>query len=202
MRGAVRPPRGPGPSPGGAGLTARGPGSCMVGQGDSPKSSCLAIPAARERLLLLLRGPARRAVQRGRSGEPGPVPPSEGRQEPAPAPGPRGSGRGGPRAASAIGVWALDSGRGGRGDGAERGAGAGARWAGARAALRDDPRRLRGAGGASRPPVPVRRGHSARRRAGPREALLGARPEAAAGRRGAEAAVRRGGRAHRALPPR
>lgn len=119
------------------------------------------------------------------------MPPGEGRQEPGPAPG----------AASAIDVWALDSGTG-SGDGAERGAGAGARRASARAALRDDPRRLRGAGGASRPPVPVRRGPGARRRAGPREALPGAGPEAAAGRRGAEAAVRRGGRAHRALPPR
>lgn len=87
-------------------------------------------------------------------------------------------------------------------NGAGRSAGAGARRAGARAALRDDPRRLRGAGGANRPPVSTRGGRAARRRAGPREALLGAGPEAAAGRRGAEAAVQQGRRAHRALPPR
>lgn len=83
--------------------------------------------------------------------------------------------------------------------GAERAAGAGAGGFGAGAALRHDPRRLRGPRGAGGPGPALRRGHG---RAGPRQALLGARPQAAPGRSGPEAAVQRGGRADRALPPR
>lgn len=83
--------------------------------------------------------------------------------------------------------------------GAERAAGAGAGRAGSGPALRHDPGRLRGLRGAGRPSAPLRRGGG---RAGPRQALLGARPQAAAGCGGSAAAVRRGGRPHRALPPR